>query len=140
MIRETIVLLTENVIFYVEVIFDRYLELFSRLVKQIYGLSIEFTLLSSLPNLNFNFRSAIIMISHFIWSMFIYIQVWINDYLCDFSLTAFTGNGDVSKWVKNSRVGQKTPNKQTNILSGETFDYGVLKSTISFRQLVFFIM
>ena len=24
------------------------------------------------------------------------------------------GNGDVSKWVKNSRVGRKTPNKQTN--------------------------
>ena len=25
----------------------------------------------------------------------------------------FTGNGDVSKWVKNSRVGRKTPNKQS---------------------------
>ena len=30
------------------------------------------------------------------------------------NLKPFTGNGDVSKWVKNSRVGWKTPNKQTN--------------------------
>ena len=30
------------------------------------------------------------------------------------NLQAFTGNGDVSKWVKISRVGQKKqPNKQT---------------------------
>ena len=27
------------------------------------------------------------------------------------NLQAFTGNGDVSKWVKNSRVGRKTPKK-----------------------------
>ena len=25
----------------------------------------------------------------------------------------FTGNGDVSKWVRHSRVGQKTTNEQT---------------------------
>ena len=30
------------------------------------------------------------------------------------NLQPFTGNGDVSKWVKIFRVGRKTPNKQTN--------------------------
>ena len=30
-------------------------------------------------------------------------------------LQLFTGNGDVSIWVKNSRVGRKTTNKQTNV-------------------------
>ena len=29
---------------------------------------------------------------------------------------ALHGNGDVSKWVKNFRVGRKTPNKQTHKL------------------------
>ena len=29
------------------------------------------------------------------------------------NLQPFTGHGDVSKWVKNSRVGRKTPSKQT---------------------------
>ena len=33
----------------------------------------------------------------------------------DQNLQPFTCNGDVSKWVKNSRVGPKTPNKQTNM-------------------------
>ena len=31
----------------------------------------------------------------------------------DQNLQPITGNGDVSKWVKNSRVGRKTPDKQT---------------------------
>ena len=31
------------------------------------------------------------------------------------NFVAFTGNGDVSKWVKNSLVGRKTPNKQTDL-------------------------
>ena len=31
-------------------------------------------------------------------------------------LKPFTGNVDVSKGVKNSRVGQKTPNKQTKTI------------------------
>ena len=35
------------------------------------------------------------------------------------NLQPFTGNGDVSIWVKNSRVGRWTPNKQTNKLKGE---------------------
>ena len=30
------------------------------------------------------------------------------------NLQPFSGNGDVFKWVKYSRDGQKTPNKQTN--------------------------
>ena len=30
------------------------------------------------------------------------------------SMQPFTGNGDVSIWVKNSRMGRKNPNKQTN--------------------------
>ena len=31
------------------------------------------------------------------------------------NLQPFTGIGDASKWVKNSRVGRKTPNKQKQI-------------------------
>ena len=30
------------------------------------------------------------------------------------NLQPFTGNGNASIWVKNSRVGRKTPNKQTD--------------------------
>ena len=30
------------------------------------------------------------------------------------NLKPFAGNGDVSIWLKNSRVGRKTQNKQTN--------------------------
>ena len=32
------------------------------------------------------------------------------------NLQPFTGNGDVSKWVKNSLEGRKTPNKRTSTL------------------------
>ena len=61
---------------------------------------------------------------------------------------SFTGNGDVSIWVKNSRVWSKTPNKQTSKqtknLSGETELFSVFKTFIIFnlrikkRNCVFF--
>ena len=35
----------------------------------------------------------------------------------------FTGNGDVSIWVKNSWVGRQTPNKQTNKNSQHVFKF-----------------
>ena len=36
------------------------------------------------------------------------------------NLQPFTGNGDVSIWVKNSEVGRKTTHKQTNKHNGES--------------------
>ena len=63
-----------------------------------------------------------------------------NSYVHTFTqnLQPLTDNGDVSKSVKNSRVGRKNPKKQTNkhshLLRIEmkyfTFNFGIFRSTL----------
>ena len=52
----------------------------------------------------------------------------------DQNLKPFTGNGDVSIWVKNYRVGFKNPNKETN---KHTFCNWIVHSALKRLPIVF---